>query len=229
MFEFLTTNGIPEEEVLWFAENSCPPDVVGLNYYLTSDRFLDHETWRYPNWLAGGDTGEEPLVDIEAVRIRKDGILGAGPLLREAWERYGIPVAITECHLGGGWDGDPVRWLAEVWREAQEVRDGGAEVAAVTVWSLLGAFDWDWLVTCNRGSYEPGVFDVRSGRPVPTPLAEAVRDLGHGRPIQITGQGGWRHPDRFTFEPVSEQEPVRAVEDGLQREMDLSFSGASDR
>ncbi len=42
LFPYLLDNGIPEPDILWFADNPCPPDVLGLNYYLTSDRFLDH-------------------------------------------------------------------------------------------------------------------------------------------------------------------------------------------
>jgi hypothetical protein len=30
----------------------------------------------YPDYLRGGDTGDEPLVDVEAVRIRPEGIAG---------------------------------------------------------------------------------------------------------------------------------------------------------
>jgi dTDP-4-dehydrorhamnose reductase len=206
MFEYLVQNGIAEREILWFAENPCSPSVVGLNYYLTSDRFLDHQTWNYPDWLAGGDTGDEPLVDIEAVRLRKDGIAGAGHILTEAWNRYKIPVAITECHLGGCPEPDQVRWLAEVWTQAQQARKHGANVAAVTIWSLLGSWDWCSLVTCCNGVYEPGVFDVRSGDLVPTPLAKAVRKLGHGEPLQVEGRGWWRQPDRFTFTPISEND-----------------------
>ena len=190
MFAYLLANGIDERELLWFVDNPCPPTVIGLNYYLTSDRFLDHRLSNYPDWMAGGDTGAEPLVDVEAVRVRKDGIAGAGSILTEAWNRYKIPVAITECHLGGGQEGDPVRWLAEVWAEAQQARARGADVAAVTVWSLLGSWDWCSLVTCDNGVYEPGVFDIRSGHPVPTPVAAAVRQLAQGQPLQPTEKAG---------------------------------------
>lgn len=204
LYPYLQSHGIPESEILWFVDNPCPPDIIGLNYYLTSDRFLDHRVWNYPDWMAGGDTGDEPLVDVEAVRLRKGGIEGIQGLLTEAWDRYGIPVAITECHLGGGWEGDPVRWLGEVWREAQQARAQGVDVAAVTVWSLLGSWDWCSLVTCDNGDYEPGVFDIRSGHPEPTALAEAVRCVANGRPVPVAGEGWWRHPARFIFEPVSE-------------------------
>ena len=224
MFSFLAANGIPEREILWFADNPCPPSVIGLNYYLTSDRFLDHRTWKYVDWLAGGDTGDEPLVDIEAVRLRKDGIAGAGAILTEAWERYGIPLAITECHLGGGREGDSLRWLAEVWTEAEQARTRGADVQAVTVWSLLGSWDWCSLVTCDNGVYEPGVFDIRSGQPVPTPLAEAAFRLNQGQAIEIHGKGWWRQPERLTFEPVSENDRCEADEYPLESEPPAPYS-----
>lgn len=221
LFTFLTSNGMAEDEVLWFADNPCPPQVIGLNYYLTSDRFLDHRIWNYPDWLAGGDTGEEPLVDIEAVRLRRDGIAGVSEILSDAWNRYKIPVAITECHLGGGYDGDPVRWLAEVWNEAHTARQQGAEVVAVTVWSLLGSWDWCSLVTCDQGMYEPGVFDIRHGQPVPTLLADPVRRLAHGQRIEMAGTGWWRKPERFTFPVVSEDDTEEAL---LGTEPPLAYS-----
>ena len=182
--------------------------MIGLNYYLTSDRFLDHDLSKYSEDRAGGDTGFEALVDIEAVRLRAGGIQGACAMLCEAWHRYRIPVAITECQLGGGYDGDNIRWLAEIWQGAQQARAGGAKVAAVTIWSLLGAFDWDSLVTLNRGHYEPGVFDVRTGHLEPTPLAAAVRQLSRGEPLNSIGEGWWRSPDRFTFPQVTEATEV---------------------
>jgi dTDP-4-dehydrorhamnose reductase len=37
-----------EEELLWFRDNPCPPDVIGVNYYITSERWLDHRPERYP-------------------------------------------------------------------------------------------------------------------------------------------------------------------------------------
>ena len=48
---------------------------------------------------------------------------------------------------------------------------------AVTAWSLLGSFDWDTLCTStgDRVSYEEGVFEVSTGRPRETALADAIR------------------------------------------------------
>jgi dTDP-4-dehydrorhamnose reductase len=205
LFAFLLDNGLTEAEILWFTENPCPPSILGLNYYVTSDRFLDHRLELYP-FSGGGDTGSEPLVDAEAVRARVEGISGAGAVLREAWDRYGLPLAITEAHLGC----EPLeqtRWLAEVWREAQSARASGVDVRAVTAWALLGSFDWSNLCTRDSGDYESGVFDISSGSPVPTPLARIAFQLARGLPVDraATEPGWWHYPSRMTIPPAMEE------------------------
>ena len=38
-------------------------------------------------------------------------------LLRETWDRYRTPIAITECHIGCTRE-EQMRWLGEVWSVA---------------------------------------------------------------------------------------------------------------
>ena len=201
LYGFLLTHGLEEKEVLWFIDNPCPPTVLGLNYYVTSDRFLDHRLELYPS-RSGGDTGSEPLVDIEAVRVRLEGIAGAGTLLRKAWERYRIPVAITEAHLGSD-SIEQQRWLYEVWKEACAAREDGVEVRAVTAWALLGSYNWCHLCTQDTGAYEPGLFDLSSGFPKETPLAALAGQIVAGvEPGELVKMAGWwRRPDRLTIPP----------------------------
>ncbi len=212
LYRFLLEHGLAQEEILWFRDNPCPPSILGLNYYVTSDRFLDHRLHLYPG-RAGGDTGAEPLVDIEAVRVRPEGISGIRAVLRKAWDRYGIPLAVTEAHLGS----DPIeqmRWLYEIWSEAEAARQSGVDVRAVTAWALLGSFDWCHLCTQDSGSYEPGVFELVSNMPTPTPLTELVRQIVEGvEPEQIIKDPGWWHqPDCLTIEPWSDtKEPSDAI------------------
>ncbi|MCU1222305.1 MAG: dTDP-4-dehydrorhamnose reductase [Edaphobacter sp.] len=200
LFQFLLDYGLEEREILWFTERPCPPSVIGLNYYVTSDRFLDHRVHLYPNHFRGGDLGTEPLVDIDAVRIRPEGIVGVGALLTQAWDRYQLPVAITEAHLGCEPD-QQVRWLAQTWHEAQQAFDAGVNVRAVTAWGLLGLYDWCNLCTSNSGVYEPGVFDLSSGTPVPTPVATLVQQLAQGHPVDkgvLSSFHWWRENSRLT-------------------------------
>ena len=207
LFGFLREHGLSEDEILWFSENACPPSVLGLNYYVTSDRFLDHRVELYPGW-EGGDSGEEPLVDIEAVRVRPEGITGVCGILQQAWERYRLPLAITEAHLGCCEPIEQVRWLTEMWRGAEAARRAGADVQALTVWALLGSFDWCHLCLWEQGDYEAGVFAMTEGTPVPTPLAEVAYQLGHGLPVDraAQGPGWWRSPDRLTIPPFVEEQ-----------------------
>lgn len=201
LVHFLLVHGISAAEILWFAENPCPPDVLGLNYYATSDRFLDHRTHLYPAGYAGGETRAEALVDVEAVRVRPEGIAGAEMILTDAWKRYGLPVAITEAHLGGT-PREQMLWLSEVWRGAEAARAQGANCVAVTVWALLGSFDWCNLVTRDEGVYEPGVFDLSEGSPRRTELADLVERLARGLPppdVPDLNGGWWASEDRLTF------------------------------
>ena len=199
LFAFLLEHGITSKELLWFTENPCPPDVLGLNYYVTSDRFLDHRLELYPG-RAGGDTGAEPLVDIEAVRVRAEGINRMGTMLMEGWNRYHLPLAVTEVHLGCE-AMEQTQWLAEAWQQAHATRELGADVRAITAWALLGSYNWSHLCTQDTGSYEPGVFDLSSGIPVRTPLAELAKRLTHGQDPEKSASlpGWWTFPSRLTI------------------------------
>ncbi len=200
-FQLLREHGIPAGEILWFADNPCPPDVLGLNYYVTSDRYLDDRLDLYPPYFPGGDSGSEPLVDIEAVRVNHDASIGVTAMLTAAWERYRLPLAITEAHLGGPPD-DQVRWLADVWKQACAARALGADVQAVTVWALLGSWNWCNLCMEDAGRYEPGAFDVSHGVPQPTPYTEFVKALaahGSGDHPALAEPGWWTRDERFLY------------------------------
>jgi dTDP-4-dehydrorhamnose reductase len=195
----LVDAGATASDVAFFADVPCPPDVAGLNYYLTSDRYLDERLERYPAWSHGGN-GELTYADVEAVRARTAGIIGHEEHLYAAWERYRLPVAITEVHLGCTRE-DQMRWLVESWQGACRARDRGADVTAVTAWGMVGSHDWDSLVTREALHYEPGVYDVRAPAPRPTALASLVRTLASGgvpsHPV-LGSAGWWRRAARFT-------------------------------
>ena len=197
LWTYLRASGAGDNELRWFLDNPCPPDVVGLNYYLTSDRFLDECVDRYPPRFTGGN-GRDAYADVDAVRACRT-ISGHRAVLEEAWHRYRCPVAITEAHLGCTRE-EQVRWLVEAWEAAHGARRAGADVRAVTAWALFGLSDWDSLVTQLTGSYEPGAFDVRGPAPRPTALAKVVTDLSAGRapshPVLST-RGWWRRSGRL--------------------------------
>lgn len=204
VWRYLRASGIEEAELDWFTDNPCPPDIIGVNHYLTSERFLDERLNRYPEHTHGGN-GRDVYADVEAVRVCAEGTAGPRALLKEAWERYGLPLAVTEAHLGCTRE-EQLRWFKEVWDGAQSLRREGGDVRAVTAWSLLGAYDWNSLLTRSEGHYEPGVFDLRAAQPRPTALARLLRELSAGRDPEMAvldSPGWWRKLKRLCYPPVN--------------------------
>jgi len=197
---FFRAAGADEHDLAWFLENPCPPDVIGLNHYLTSERWLDDRLERYPPHAHGGN-GRDRYADVEAVRVEGVEMAGTESLLRQTWERYRRPIAITEAHLGCTRE-EQLRWLRDVWGGAGRARQSGIDVPAVTAWALFGSYDWDSLVTRIQGHYEPGAFDVRSDPPRPTATARLLAELGAAsapsHPV-LDEPGWWSRPERILF------------------------------
>lgn len=207
MWRYFRWLGIKQSELRWFLENKIEPAFLGVNHYITSERFLDERTSRYPVNSQGGN-GRHIYADVEAVRVCASGVAGPKALLREAWDRYHLPVAVTEVHLGCTRE-EQLRWLKEVWDAAVDLRKENVNVAAVTAWATFGAFDWNSLLTSDSGCYEPGVFDLRSPAPRPTALSRMIKILASGEhfdhPILDT-PGWWHRLDRLSYPPVTHHE-----------------------
>ena len=200
MWRHLLTCGINEAELQWFRDNTCAPDILGINHYVTSDRYLDERTVMYPA-RAHGTNGQDCYADVEAVRVDVEEDLGVRPRIREVWDRFHLPIAVTEVHLGCTED-EQTRWLWEVWQAAQKQHASGVDVRAVTVWALLGSYDWDCLVVRDAGTYEPGVFDARHDPPRPTALARLVSEIARGKdPTEPTvlESGWWQRQERWLY------------------------------
>src|SRR5206468_14114 len=141
---------------------------------------------------------------------------GPAARLREVWERYHIPVAVTEAHLGCTRD-EQLRWLSRVWEAALAVRAEGADIRAVTIWSMFGAVDWNSLLTRKTGFYEPGACDGRGlaavilGRPGfdPADAEDARQKLETIRPWAVVNCCG------FSGAIVAENEPDRCFRDNV--------------
>ena len=170
----------------------CPPDVVGINHYLTSERYLDHRLERWPAGTHGGNESHA-YADVEAVRVAEARIRGPRALLAETWERYRTPIAVTEVHLGCTRE-QQMRWWQSVLHAVQSLRDDGVDVRAITAWASYGSYEWSSLCTRDAGVYEPGLFDVRSSPPRPTALAGLVAAAAAGTTPQhaaLAGPGWW--------------------------------------
>ncbi|HEU5072625.1 MAG TPA: family 1 glycosylhydrolase, partial [Polyangiaceae bacterium] len=222
LFGYLTrVAGVTPAELKECVLRATPADLLGINYYVTSDRFLDERIHHYPPELHGTN-GRDVYADVEAVRVYGPGIAGHREVLELAWERYRTKLAITEVHLGCSED-EQVLWLEEAWQGAKDAVQAGVDVQAVTAWALFGAFDWNSLVTREDGHYEPGAFDVRSSPPRRTAVGEAIRHLASGAsPTQAGKLGWWRRPERLSypvFQPSLEVSGVTTIDRGTAREL----------
>ena len=183
--------GIKKEELQFFIDNPCPPDIMGFNYYATSERYLDEKLENYAEHTHGGNS-EHTYADVAAVRVIKP--TGLKSLLTEAWERYHIPLALTEVHIHCTRE-EQLRWFKEAWDNCCELNQEGIDIKAITAWSMLGAFDWNSLLTRQEGIYESGVFDVTKKKLRRTAVAKLVQSLAtsgnYHHPV-ITEKGWWQ-------------------------------------
>lgn len=190
--------GIAEERLRGFDSGETVPDLIGVDHYLTSERYLDHRVQLYPKIEPGGN-GKQTYVDLEAVRVpRLAGRVGPAHRLREIWRRYRIPLVFGEVHHGCSRD-EQLRWFDQVWRETEQVRAEGVDVRAVTLWALFGTVDWRSLLTRREGRYDAGAFDIRSPEPRPTIIAKAAAAYARNERFDhpaLDSEGWWRRPPR---------------------------------
>lgn len=208
LWHYLIEHGITDEQLLFFIENAISPNLLGFNYYVTSERYLDHKVDDHPTSTHGGN-GQMCYADIEAVRHPVVAVAGLENLMREAWLRYKLPMAVTEAHLCCGRE-DQLRWLKYIWDTCAKLNTEGINIIAVTFWALFGAYGWDKLLTKKKGSYESGAFDLSTGIPRQTAIAKLITALGHGKTYQsplISGRGWWERNNL----PVRSLRPVLII------------------
>ncbi len=205
----LLKNGVSQEDLHWLLENALRPDLIGLNHYLLSTRFLDHRLDIYPKHTHGGN-GVDRYADVGAVDTGQSAPVPPKELFREAWKRFQTPMAISEVFTGGGREAQ-LRWVKEIYENALELREEGVDIRAITPWSALGNYDWTSLCTRCDGHYEAGAFDIRARGLRPTALAEVIRNMAAGESFThplLDRAGYWHEPQRVIFGQSSD--PVRS-------------------
>ena len=202
LWDWLCGCGADSTELARLCEAPCAPGIIGINAYVTSERFLDDRLALHPPHLHGGN-GRQAYVDVETVRAHGDLVDGFGGRLREAHDRYGLPLAVTEVHMGCTRE-EQMRWLHQAWRAAEDAGSEGVDVRGVTAWAAFGTVDWSSLLTREAGHYEPGLWDARSDPPRLTALGRLATSLARGgasastptHPV-LAGCGWWQRDLRL--------------------------------
>lgn len=199
-WQYFLDIGIPLADLEFFSENQHTPAICGFNYYVTSERFLDHRLPEYPESCIGGNDFHD-YADIEVVRVSEQNLTGIEVLLKEASTRYNLPVALTEIHLACTRE-EQVRWFDEAYKAAVKLKSEGFDIRAITAWSLLGSYDWDTLLQLKGAYYESGVYDIRSGKPRPTAMVKLLKSYtNHNFPYQslLEIPGWWERNIRIKY------------------------------
>jgi dTDP-4-dehydrorhamnose reductase len=198
LWSYAIRQGIGEEELRFFVDEPCVPDIFGFNYYVTSERYLDERKERYPHLRPGGN-GRHRYIDTEAARVPVDEPTGVAALLREAWLRYRQPMVLSEVHLHCHRE-EQLRWFRYIWNECVGLQQEGVGIQAITAWALMGSIGWSKLLTGETLEYEPGAFDLRGGKARPTALADFIRQLGsHTEDEHLAATPGWWQRDSRFF------------------------------
>lgn len=197
LYRRLLESGVDPAHLDELSGSPCPPDIIGIDYYLTSDRVIDQRTELYPGEEIGGN-GRIAYVDVAAVRSDvPQERLGFANRVREVWDRYHLPIAVTELHNGCTRD-EHLRWFMEGWHAAKGLKEEGVDLRAVTSWSLFGARDWNSMLTREEGYYECGAFDSRYDPPRETIVARAIRSIAeigdYDHPV-LDRLGWWHRED----------------------------------
>ncbi len=200
LWNYFTDNGISGRDLSFFQRHSCPPDILGLDHYHSSERFLDERLEYYPSALHGGNS-QHHYADVAAVRVQFENPGDPYTLIHEVWDRYHLPLAITEVHLNTECT-DQLRWLYTMWKTAHALRCNGVDIIAVTSWALLGSYGWNALVTSANGQYEAGAFDLSNNTRKPTLLARMIAALANQQPFHhavLMDTGWWEKENRWWY------------------------------
>jgi dTDP-4-dehydrorhamnose reductase len=208
MWPLLASSPAAVRDLHSLIERPSPPDVLGIDHYVTSDRYLDERVDTFPEAVRP-QSYQPRYVDVDAVRVA--GLPGdsLARAIDDTWDRFGRPVALTEVSLAGSAH-DQVAWWSDAWTAACVARARGIDVRAVTAWAVVGATDWDSLLCRSAGRYEPGLFDIRDRPPTPRPVAHAVRAAAlaassartmrsQRSPLPGHPEGWWRRADRYLY------------------------------
>ena len=124
LHSWVTSYGMSELDLEWFRANPQAPDVFGLDYYPHSDWQLDHGP--------GGGIRQR----------RADSPVGLYGVANAYWQRYGIPLMVTETSI----EGKPINreiWLESNVEHVKRLREEGVPMLGLVWWPLIDQLDWD--------------------------------------------------------------------------------------
>jgi len=178
--------GIAAAELLALSRRSRPPDLMGWDYYPNSERWLGRDGTHETNL---------PLVDVAPSR------LNMRRLLRNAYARLGLPIALAKVHVIGN-ERERARWMLQRLDDALTCAAAGVPIVAFGAWAAFGLLDWTSLLCAEDQIKEDGVYTFagKDGIPQSTLVAGTLRELARGRIPDKPDELGWW--ERMSRAPV---------------------------
>ena len=156
--KWFTSYGFSDTDLAWINANRWAPDVIGLDYYSHTETQLET--------INGG------------VRQRKpESPLGLYGCSMEYWNRYGIPMMVTETSIDGP-QLDRELWLEQTVNDCKRLREEGVPMIGYTWWPFFDNVDWDGALLHHIGKiHAVGLYNLRRQKDgilkrVRSPLAE---------------------------------------------------------
>ena len=159
---WLTGYGLSELDLEYFRTHPQTPDVLGLDYYPHCDWQLERHSGGVRQKRADSPAGLYAVADAH-------------------WQRYGVPLMVTETSI----EGKPINreiWLDQTIDDCARLRADGVPMLGVVWWPVIDHLDWDGAMTHRVGKlHEVGLFHLRRQpdgtlKRVKTPLADQYRD-----------------------------------------------------
>lgn len=160
---WLVGHGLSQLDLNWFLRNAVEIDVLGLDYYEHSEMEL---------------YAAQPKVRQRV----PDKLAGLNATIRDYWNRYHIPVMVTETSCCGE-DARREHWLDFTIQDIRKLREEGIPVIGYTWWPLVDHLDWDGALLHQIGKiHRVGIYSlVRQPtgelRRIPTSLVETYQKI----------------------------------------------------
>ncbi len=131
LYSWLTSYGFGEQDLDWLNRHPQGPDVLGLDYY-------PHSDWQ----LEASASGPR--------QRRADTPLGFAGVANQYYQRYGIPLMLTETSIEGAVMNREM-WLDQMLNWVSQLRGEGVPMLGFFWWPLIDQVDWDGALTHHIG------------------------------------------------------------------------------
>jgi beta-glucosidase/6-phospho-beta-glucosidase/beta-galactosidase len=142
LFSWVNSYGLSDLDLDWFKNNPQSPDILGLDYYPHSDWQLD-------------------MPGCHVRQRRADNPVGLYGVAQAYYQRYGIPMMLTETSI----EGQPINreiWLENNIDDIKRLREEGVPMLGLIWWPLLDQVDWDGALTHRVGKiHEVGLYNLK--------------------------------------------------------------------